>query len=144
MTALRRLVRADEAVWRALWAGYLDFYNAPLAEAVTAETFRRLVEDERFFALVAEKDGAAVGFVHCLFHPATWAVEDYCYLEDLFVAPAARGTGAGRALIEAVYAEADRRGAARVYWHTDEGNRTARRLYDNLATKSDFVQYRRA
>ena len=68
----------------------------------------------------------------------------YCYLEDLFVDPGRPGqAGIGRSLIEAVYAEADRRGATRTYWATQEFNYRARGLYDQLATKSPFIQYRR-
>jgi GNAT superfamily N-acetyltransferase len=76
-------------------------------------------------------------------HPATWATTDYCYLEDLFTAPAARGKGVGRALIEAVYARADQLQCARVYWLTHETNTTARALYDKLARHAGFIQYRR-
>ena len=67
----------------------------------------------------------------------------YCYLEDLFVTPEARGLGVGRALIEGVYAEADLRGADRTYWATQEQNATARKLYDSIGTLTEFVQYRR-
>ena len=69
----------------------------------------------------------------------TW----YCYLEDLFVDPSHRGKGAGRALIEAVYREADAHQCTRTYWVTEETNATARALYDRMATKTSFVQYRR-
>ena len=143
MTTVRPLKAADEAVWRGLWAGYLAFYKANLAPSVTDALFRRMLKGAPHFALVAEKDGAVVGFVHCLPHASTWDARGYLYLEDLYVDPDARGAGAGRKLIEAVYAEADRRGLGRVYWHTDKGNRTARRLYDTLATLSEFIQYRR-
>lgn len=143
MTLTRFLQAADEAAWRPLWEGYLDFYKSSLDEATTAATFRRLLEDERFFAIVGEREGALVGFVHCVVHPATWSVRDYCYLEDLFTAPSERGKGVGRALIEAVYAEAERRCLDRVYWLTHEQNVTARRLYDKLASFGGFVQYRR-
>lgn len=143
MTSIRRLALADEAQWRPLWRGYLDFYKTRLEEATTRETFRRLVEDERMFAFAAETGGVLVGFVHCITHPATWSVRDYCYLEDLFVSPSRRGTGAGRALIEAVYEEAKARGLDRVYWLTHETNETARRLYDKLASHDGFIQYRR-
>jgi GNAT superfamily N-acetyltransferase len=78
-----------------------------------------------------------------VFHPSTWSPTAYCYLEDLFVGREARHHGTGRALIEAVYKEADKRGATRTYWATKEDNRTARRLYDRVATLSPFVQYRR-
>ncbi|HEU0317849.1 MAG TPA: GNAT family N-acetyltransferase, partial [Solirubrobacteraceae bacterium] len=67
----------------------------------------------------------------------------YCYLEDLFVARAARGGGAGRALIEAVYAAADARGADRVYWHTQEFNAPARSLYDTVGRRTSFIVYTR-
>lgn len=139
----RALAASDEAQWRPLWKGYLDFYKARLDEATTAATFRRLLGDPRFFAFVAEAEGTLQGFVHCIVHPATWSTKDYCYLEDLFTSPEARGRGVGRALIEAVYEEAQGRGLDRVYWLTHEANATARRLYDKLASFDGFVQYRR-
>jgi GNAT superfamily N-acetyltransferase len=143
MTRVRPLERGDEAAWRPLWQGYLDFYKSKLDETTTAATFRRLLEDGRFFCFVAEDDGGLAGFVHCVVHPATWSTRDYCYLEDLFVNPVSRGAGAGRALIEAVYEEAKKRNLDRVYWLTHEENAGARALYDQLASFDGFVQYRR-
>jgi len=144
MVKIRPIEAADEASWRKLWAGYLEFYKAlDFPEQVTAKTFQRLIGEYRMFAFVAEQDGILIGFVHCILHPATWAASDYCYLEDLFVATEARRTGAGRALIKVVYAEAEKRGCAQVYWLTQEGNSTARNLYDKLASLTGFVHYRR-
>lgn len=74
-------------------------------------------------------------------HPSTWATTDYCYLEDLFVAPGVRGGGVGRALIAHVRAWAEQQGAAKVYWLTAETNTTARGLYDRLATRSGMIHY---
>lgn len=143
MTAtIRRLEPWDEAGWRGLWAAYLDFYHVETTAAATDALIRNLLAGEPHFAFIAEQDGTVIGFVHGLPHASTWSMTGYCYLEDLYVDPAARGAGAGRALIEAVAQEAERRGLTRVYWHTDKGNETARRLYDKLATLSDFVQYR--
>ena len=71
-------------------------------------------------------EGRLVGFAHYLFHPSTWALQEICYLEDLFVDPAARGQGVGRALIHAVYAAADRAQAPSVYWMTQEFNADGR------------------
>lgn len=144
MTTIRRLTSEDEPVWRRMWAEYLAFYKSELPQAQTDAVFQQLLAGEPHFAFVAEHEGKVIGFVHALPHATTWSATGYCYLEDLFVDAAARGTGAGRALIEAVYAEADRRGLDRVYWITDTGNKTARQLYDRLATLSDFVQYRRS
>ena len=143
MTLIRYIAERDEAQWRNLWAQYLEFYEAELPEALTDQLFKRLLTGEPHFAFVAEQDAKIVGFVHCLPHASTWADQGYLYLEDLFADPSVRGTGIGRKLIEKVYSEADRRALSRVYWHTDKGNATARRLYDRLAELSDFVQYRR-
>jgi len=147
MTAItvRPLVVSDRPAWDRLWAGYLTFYESSLAPAVSETTWTRLLDpDFPIFGLVAvDETGQPVGLTHYVLHPATWAVGPYCYLEDLFVDPAIRGTGAGRALIEAVYAAADAVGAARVYWLTHESNDTARKLYDRVARNTGFIQYRR-
>ena len=76
-------------------------------------------------------------------HPSTWALRDYCYLEDLYVDPATRGHGVGRALIRAVYEAADRVQAASVYWLTQEFNSEGRALYDTLARRTSFIRYER-
>ena len=94
-------------------------------------------------ALVAENSGRIVGIVHYIFHRSTWTDGPYCYLQDLFTVEEARGLGVGRALIEAVYAEAREEGASRVYWLTHETNTVAMQLYDKVADKSRFVQYRK-
>lgn len=142
MIVVRPLASGDEAAWRPLWAGYLEFYRSSLDERTTAATFERLLHDGRFFCFVAEDAGALKGFVHCVVHPATWSTRDYCYLEDLFVTQSFRGSGIGRTLIEAVYSEARKRDIDRVYWLTHESNATARALYDQLASFDGFVQYR--
>ncbi len=146
MTLIIRALRpTDEADWRRLWAGYLAFYETTLPEAVHATTFARLLDPARpqQNALVAEQDGRLVGLVHYIFHAHNWRLEDVCYLQDLYVDPETRGTGAGRALIEAVYAAADANGTPAVYWLTQEFNTTARQLYDRIARVSPFIRYAR-
>jgi len=81
--------------------------------------------------------------VHWIFHRSTWTAGDYCYLQDLYVDADVRGTGAGRKLIEHVYAEATAANAARVYWLTHETNAPAMQLYDRIADRSGFIQYRK-
>jgi GNAT superfamily N-acetyltransferase len=148
MTAphIRPLQTSDEADWRHLWTGYLQFYKTEVPEAVYVSTFQRLLGDDPrdFNALVAEADGQLLGLTHYLFHRHAWRIEDVCYLQDLYVAPKARGLGLGRALIEAVYARADAAGAPAVYWLTQDFNTTARQLYDRIAKVSPFIRYNRA
>lgn len=141
---VRDLQPSDETAWRKLWRGYLDFYGATVADDVTDLTWARIQDpNEPVFALGAEQDGVVLGFATCVLHRSTWARQHYCYLEDLYVDEETRGLGVGRALIEAVYARADDLGAERVYWVTQETNATARVLYDAVAKRTGFVQYRR-
>ena len=142
--AIRPLGPRDFDAWFRLWDGYNSFYRNEVTAEVTENTFRRLYEGtDGFFGLVAEHDGGLVGLAHAIFHPSTWTTRSYCYLEDLFVARTHRGSGAARALIAGIYAEADRRGADSVYWHTQSYNAPARSLYDQVARPTSFVVYER-
>jgi GNAT superfamily N-acetyltransferase len=138
---VRPLRAGDRAAWQPLWDAYLTFYREELDATITEVTFARLAgERDGLYGLLAWAGDAAVGLAHVVTHPSTWTAGVYCYLEDLFVAPAGRGTGAGRALIEAVYARA---GDAHVYWHTQEYNGPARSLYDQVGRRTSFVVYER-
>jgi GNAT superfamily N-acetyltransferase len=145
---IRAAARQDYERWLPLWDGYNAFYGRSgptrLPQAVTDVTWSRFFDaDEPVHALIAEQDGELLGLAHYLFHRTTTAIAPLCYLNDLFTAEAARGKGVGGALIEAVYAEARRMGAARVYWLTHESNATAQALYDKMAEKSGFIVYRK-
>jgi len=143
---VRRLEEKDKAAWLPLFKGYIEFYKATLSDDVIEMTWQRLMSGAEGFhvGLVAvQPDDRPVGLAHVLFHRSTWSPTWYCYLEDLFVDPQLRARGVGRQLIEAVYREADARQCTRTYWATQDFNYRARGLYDQMATKSPFVQYRR-
>ena len=146
--SVRVIAEGDYDRWRPLWDGYNAFYErigpTALPETVTRTTWARFLDPaEPVHALVAEaEDGALVGLVHYLFHRTTTSIAPICYLNDLFATPETRGTGVGRALIEAVYDRARRAGSARVYWLTHETNAVARRLYDRVSANSGFIVYR--
>lgn len=140
---IRPLATSDRAQWEPLWQGYLTFYKASLTPEITEATFARLTGDsEPMGAFVAERAGKLIGIVHWVIHRSTWNIRDICYLQDLFTAAEARGTGAGRALIEAVRQMAQAKGCFRVYWQTHESNLQAQALYDKVADKSGFIVYR--
>jgi GNAT superfamily N-acetyltransferase len=143
--AVRSIIAADKAGWLRLFGDYITFYEEDVPEDVIELTWQRLLaQDDNMAGFIAtDGEGRALGIVNMVFHRSTWSPTWYCYLEDLFVAPDARGKGVGRALIEATYDEADRRGASRTYWATHENNVTARTLYDQLGRLTEFVQYRR-
>ena len=136
------LTSADQARWLPLWRGYLEFYRADISHATNDLTFERLTGGAEpmggFLAFLGEE---AVGMTHWIAHRSCWTFGDYCYLQDLFVAPDNRGHGIARALIGAVEGKARARGCSRVWWLTHETNAQAMALYDKVAARSGFVQY---
>ena len=143
---IRALRAEDRADWGVLWRGYLEFYETEVAAPVYEATWSRLLSGEagEYAGLIARSaDGEALGLAHYLFHRHCWRIEDVCYLQDLFVAPAARSGGVGEALIRAVYDRADARGAGDVYWTTQHFNTTARSLYDRVGRLTPFIKYNR-
>jgi GNAT superfamily N-acetyltransferase len=140
---IRALEEKDKSQWLKLWAGYLEFYKSTISPEQTELTWKRLINNElKMFGFVAESEEGVIGFTHCLFRPSTWTETDYCYLEDLFVDPNIRGKGVGRALMNRVFDFAKEKDSKRVYWTTQEFNKTARVLYDSITPVSEFVQYR--
>ena len=145
---VRPITQQDFDQWLPLWAGYNAFYGrsgkTALPDEVTRTTWARFfAEHEPVYAFVADSGGQLLGLVHYLFHRSTTAIEPVCYLQDLFTSEMARGKGVGTALIEGVYEKTKMEGSSRVYWHTHETNRTARRLYDTVAENSGFIVYRK-
>jgi len=142
---VRPLQPEDKDAWLELWQGYLTFYEQELASEVTENLFARLLSQKGHRALVAVCDGVPVGLVHYLFHDSSWSTRCVCYLEDLYVSEDLRLSGAGRKLIEAVYAAADAEPTANgeVYWQTRQDNARARLLYERVGVLSDFIRYDR-
>ena len=138
------LSQTDYSSWLVLWQRYLSFYETTLPIHTTEATWDNLLnQDVAIYGFGARIDDTLVGITHVVLHPNTWNTSDCCYLEDLYVSDNARGQGAGRALIEYVYNFAAQKNCNRVYWVTQEDNTSARKLYDNIASLTDMVQYRK-
>ena len=138
----------DYIQWIPLWLGYNAFYGrfgkTALDPEITKTTWDRFFdESEPVYAMVAELNGKLVGITHFLYHRSTSTLKPVCYLQDLFTDPDIRGKGIGSALIESVYEQAKGAGSSRVYWLTHETNTIAMKLYDQVADRSGFVQYRK-
>ncbi|MCF6433501.1 GNAT family N-acetyltransferase [Leisingera sp. MMG026] len=143
LLTIRAVEQSDRESWDRLWTGYLTFYKATLPARIYDSSFARLLSADarEYSGLIAELNGEAVGIAHYLLHRDMWSVEDTCYLQDLFVDPRARGAGIGRALIDEVARRGAAEGASVLYWHTQEFNHTARKLYDRIAALTPFVKY---
>jgi ribosomal protein S18 acetylase RimI-like enzyme len=141
---IKAIDNEDFNIWLPLWKAYQQFYEVDIEESVTLMTWARFLDPlEPVHAALAMVGEQALGLVHSIYHRSTWTTGDHCYLQDLFVANDARGSGIGRALIEHVYADARHRGASRVYWTTHESNHSAMKLYESIAVRSGFIQYRK-
>ena len=138
---IRPIVHSDKERWLDLFKQYIIFYKSSLSDEQFELDWQRINSDFNINGLVAELDGKVVGLAHYIFRPSTWAEKDFCYLEDLFVDPAVRGKGIGRALIDALRKVAITKGSKRLYWTTAPDNETARKLYDKVAI-TDRVQYK--
>ncbi|CTQ48870.1 GNAT family N-acetyltransferase [Jannaschia donghaensis] len=136
----------DRDTWERLWSAYLEFYGTTLPpDAFDAGFAQLLATDPTVFnGLIAWDGDDALGLVHWVHHPHMWRREGVVYLQDLFTVPQARGKGVARKMIEAVYADADARGAPHVYWMTAETNYQGRILYDRIGRLTPFIKYERA
>ena len=134
----------DRDAWMPLWRGYQLFYRVDIPEEVSTVTWDRFMDPgEPMGGAMAWDAGEAVGFVHHILHRSTWTVGNYCYLQDLFVTPGGRGKGVGRALIGHAEAVARAANCSRLHWLTHESNAAATLLYDRVAERPGFVQYRK-
>lgn len=141
---VRDVQPSDGPAWRRMWTANHTHHGATMSVADIDELWRRILHpDHPVCALVsaAAHDRDLLGFAQYVLHPHTFTSRTVCYLEDLWVEPAARGAGVGRRLIEALIARGRASGWQRLYWHTEAGNEAARRLYDRMATLTDYVRY---
>ncbi|GFM80657.1 N-acetyltransferase [Pseudomonas cichorii] len=147
MTAvqIRPVTADDHGAWLPLWQAYLRFYKTELADDVSDVTWQRILDPaETTNSALAWLDGKAVGMVNFIYHRSNWSIKNACYLQDLIVAPEQRGTGIGRQLIEHVYATAKANDCDKVHWLTHETNATAIQLYERIAERGGYIQFRKA
>lgn len=145
MVQVRNIQQKDKNQWVNQFKQYIEFYESKIADENIEVLWNRFFDDnEQTYAAVATEDNddnKLLGFVTWIYHRHTWMIPQVIYLHDLFVDPAVRLKGTGRALIDYVKQQAIDDRASKVYWHTQHFNHRAQLLYTKVATKSDFVSY---
>jgi ribosomal protein S18 acetylase RimI-like enzyme len=142
---IERVAEADLDELLPLVRGYCDFYEVSPADETLLALSRALIADpehEGVQLLARDDGGRAVGFATIYWSWATTSAERIGVMNDLFVAPEARGTGLAEALIEACRAECAARGAGKLTWQTAPDNERAQRLYERVgARREQWVDY---
>jgi GNAT superfamily N-acetyltransferase len=144
VTEISRVTEADLAELLPLLRAYCDFYEVSPSDEALLELSRALIADpeREGVQLLARSKGEPVGFATIYWSWATTIAARIGVMNDLFVAPAARGTGAVDALIDACAHECRRHGAAELTWQTARDNERAQRVYDRIgATRAEWVDY---
>lgn len=141
---VRDIREDDHDDWRRLFVEYGVFYKTDFTPAVLDGVWAWLMDAESdVCAVVAVDDGRAYGFALYRQLPDTFTAGPAWFLDDLYVEPGHRGSGAGAALIDAVAERAASDGGGTLRWITAADNATARSVYDKLATKTTWVTYER-
>lgn len=136
------LAPGHKAEWLRLYAGYADFYHAPLGPEGAEVVWGWLMNPDHVFEGLVARDGdALVGLIHFRAMPSPLRAAEAGFIDDLFVDPARRGSGAAEALFEAVYAVGRQRGWPLIRWITSDDNYRARAVYDRVARKTNWTLY---
>jgi GNAT superfamily N-acetyltransferase len=141
---VRKIEARDESRWRELWDGYNRFYERQPSDPITARTWQKIMDASAPIHSIVAEDAdqkEVVGIANYVIHDSTSSLAAVCLMQDLFVDPAKRASGAGKLLIDWLVAEMARQGWSRLYWHTKENNYRARGLYDKFTPHSGFLRY---
>jgi len=143
IVTIRPVGEADQKCWREMLDAYAVFYKTEVPMGGHDRVWAWIFDPENDFwcDLVEDENGDIIGFTQYQLMHRSLSGEMVCYLSDLYVEPALRGAGAGRAMIDHVIAFAKARGIGNVRWLTQDFNYAGRRLYDTYAMKSDFILY---
>lgn len=144
-----RPVRDDEfGPWSALFRGYADFYRWELTGGQEREIWSWIHDQHRIEALIAteiDASGSEIGAPVGLAHLRSWdrplRGTHNGYLDDLYVAPEARGTGVADAIFDELATIAAARGWPVIRWTTAVDNVRAQHVYDRHADRTTWVTY---
>jgi ribosomal protein S18 acetylase RimI-like enzyme len=142
VTEVRDIHEGDQDAWRRLFTEYGVFYETDFSDTVLDGVWHWLMNAESPLCAVVATDGPEViGFAHYRALPDTFTASQEWYLDDLYVQPGNRGSGAATALIDAVAERAASDGGGKLRWITAADNTTAQSVYDKVATRTTWVTY---
>ena len=143
MTDIRPIGPQDRDSWETLYRGYADFYKVETDVEKLDSLFNWLMDPTHVCEGVVALDPQArlIGLAHYRAMPSPLRGSEVGFLDDLFVDPSCRGSGAAEALLRHVDSIARTKGWPVVRWITRDSNYRARGLYDRLALRSDWVTY---
>jgi ribosomal protein S18 acetylase RimI-like enzyme len=145
---IRAIEPRDRDAWERLFLAYGVFYKTEFDRRVLDGVWDWLMDDAapvRAFVAADDRDSSAEVFGFALYRevPDTFTAGPAWFLDDLYVDPERRGSGAGTALIDAITAYAAEHGGGTLRWITADDNFTAQSVYDKLATRAKWVTYER-
>ena len=140
---VRPLGDKDFFPWLGLFEGYSEFYESTLTDEKALRVWSWIIDKNHDLtgAVAVNDEGEFVGLAHYREFPRTLNADMGLFLDDLFVAPDARGAGVGKALMEFVKGYAGEHKLSQVQWLTAADNETAQVLYDEVGTRTDWVTY---
>jgi GNAT superfamily N-acetyltransferase len=143
----RPIEQRDRETWSRLFTGYGEFYETPISEDQLRLVWSWIHDDQSVTAIaVVAEDGSdePVGIAHLRSWVRPLRGEIAGYLDDLFVDPDFRGSGAANALFDAIHALGVEHGWSIIRWTTADNNYRARSAYDRVATRTGWITYEMA
>ena len=140
---IRPVAPADRADWDRLYAAYAVFYKVEQTAAMRDTVWGWLHDPaaESRGLLACDAAGMVIGLAHFRPFARPLSASTGGFLDDLFVDPAARGTGAADALIDALGEIGRQEGWSVIRWITADDNYRARAVYDRLAARTGWITY---
>jgi GNAT superfamily N-acetyltransferase len=145
VTAVSTVGEADLGELLPLLRGYADFYEVSPSDEALLELSCALIADperEGMQFLARDGEGRAIGFATVYWLWSTTSATRIGLMNDLFVAPEGRGSGAAEALIERCRAACRERGASKLTWQTAKDNARAQAVYDRIGgERQEWLDY---
>ena len=140
---VRPLGDKDFFPWLGLFEGYSEFYKSDLTDEKALRVWSWIIDKNHDLdgAVAVDENGDFVGFTLYRAVPRTLSGDVGLFVDDLFVAPDARDTGIGRALMDFAKEYAKAHNYSSLQWVTAADNKTAQKLYDEVGTRTSWVTY---